>query len=142
MRAEHDGGLARSRTVGTLRARRSARGRPAAVHGELRLSHPNAARIGEEVGTDPPGSRSGHGVVNITTGTLGPTARGKVPPRDHTGTIVGEVSAGFSTADIARRARRTAAAFTSAAARPDQRMSRSGTAARAAPSTGTSGRYG
>ncbi len=84
----------------------------------IRLSHPNPARIGHEVSTDPSGPLSGHEVVNITTGTLGPTARGKVPLRDHSGAIVGEVSAGFSTADITRRTRRTlgtAAAFTSAA---------------------------
>lgn len=66
----------------------------------IRLAHPDPDQIGEAVSTDPSGPLSGHEVVNVERGTLGMSARGKVPLRDPSGTIVGEVSVGFETRAI------------------------------------------
>ena len=66
----------------------------------IRLAHPNPAMIGEQVSTDPKEALAGNEVVNVERGTLGLSARGKVPLRDHTGTVVGEVSVGFDAQDI------------------------------------------
>jgi two-component system CitB family sensor kinase len=77
-------------------------------HG-VRLSHPNPAMIGKRVSTDPSMPLSGHEVVAVERGTLGLSARGKVPLRDRTGAVVGEVSVGFDAGDIDRRVRHTVA---------------------------------
>jgi two-component system CitB family sensor kinase len=69
------------------------------VHG-IRLAHPNPAEIGKKVSTSPDAALSGHEVANIERGTLGLSARGKVPLRTADGTIVGEVSVGFDANDI------------------------------------------
>jgi two-component system, CitB family, sensor kinase len=61
----------------------------------VRLAHPNPDEIGRQVSTDPSEPLSGHEVVNVQRGTLGLSARGKVPLRTADGTIVGEVSVGF-----------------------------------------------
>jgi two-component system CitB family sensor kinase len=61
----------------------------------IRLAHPDPARIGEPVSTSPEEALGGHEVVNIERGTLGLSARGKVPLRDGGGRVVGEVSVGF-----------------------------------------------
>jgi len=66
----------------------------------IRLAHPDATQIGKPVSTDPSQALSGKEVAVIERGTLGLSARGKVPLRDSTGTIVGEVSVGFSADDI------------------------------------------
>jgi two-component system CitB family sensor kinase len=66
----------------------------------LRLSHPNPDLLGKPVSTDPSRALSGQDVVTVERGTLGSSARGKVPLRDRSGTIVGEVSVGFGTEDI------------------------------------------
>jgi len=68
-------------------------------HG-IRLAHPNPAEIGKRVSTNPHAALSGREVANIERGTLGLSARGKVPLRDSSGTIVGEVSVGFSAQEI------------------------------------------
>jgi two-component system, CitB family, sensor kinase len=75
----------------------------------IRFSHPNRARLGERVSTDPSAALGGHEVVAIERGTLGLSARGKVPLYDHTGTVVGEVSVGFDARQIDRRVRGTVA---------------------------------
>jgi len=59
-------------------------------HG-IRYSHPDPARIGERVSTDP-AALSGHEAVTFERGTLGPSARGKVPLRTADGRVVGQVS--------------------------------------------------
>jgi two-component system CitB family sensor kinase len=66
----------------------------------IRLAHPSPDQIGKPVSTDPSEALSGREVVNIERGTLGLSARGKVPVRDSAGVIVGEVSVGFDAAEI------------------------------------------
>jgi two-component system, CitB family, sensor kinase len=66
----------------------------------IRLAHPDTALIGKPVSTDPSEALSGKEVSVIQTGTLGASARGKVPLRDSTGAIVGEVSVGFGVGEI------------------------------------------
>jgi two-component system CitB family sensor kinase len=66
----------------------------------IRLAHPNPDQIGEPVSTDPSQALSGREVVNIEKGTLGLSARGKVPVRNTSGKIVGEVSVGFDARQI------------------------------------------
>lgn len=66
----------------------------------IRLAHPNPAEIGRRVSTDPKEALSGKEVAEIDKGTLGLSARGKVPLRDTAGRIVGEVSVGFAASEI------------------------------------------
>ncbi|RKT90111.1 two-component system, CitB family, sensor kinase [Saccharopolyspora antimicrobica] len=66
----------------------------------IRLAHPDPSKIGEPVSTDPSEVLAGNDVVDVQRGTLGFSARGKVPLRDRTGTVVGQVSVGFDTEDI------------------------------------------
>ncbi len=75
----------------------------------IRLSHPNPDQIGRMVSTDPSAALSGREVMVIERGTLGLSARGKVPLRDHAGALVGEVSVGFDAEEIDRRVNRTLA---------------------------------
>jgi two-component system CitB family sensor kinase len=69
----------------------------------IRYSHPNPTQIGQRVSTDPAPALSGQTVTAIETGTLGRSARGKVPLRAADGRIVGEVSAGIAEERIASR---------------------------------------
>ncbi len=63
----------------------------------LRLAHPDPARLGEKVSTDPTGALSGQELTTRNTGTLGPSAGAKVPVyAPGTDTVVGEVSVGYS----------------------------------------------
>jgi two-component system CitB family sensor kinase len=62
----------------------------------IRYSHPDPQRIGERVSTSPEEALAGREVVTVERGTLGNSARGKVPLRDPSGRIVGEVSVGIS----------------------------------------------
>src|SRR2546429_162705 len=66
----------------------------------LRLSHPNPELLGQPVSTDPSAALAGREVVRVERGTLGLSARAKVPLRDDTGAIVGEVSVGFAADEI------------------------------------------
>ncbi|AXK37297.1 sensor histidine kinase [Streptomyces armeniacus] len=61
----------------------------------IRWSHPTAARIGQRVSTDPGPALAGREVRHIDVGTLGRSARGKVPLRDEHGRVVGAVSVGI-----------------------------------------------
>ncbi|MCT1395902.1 sensor histidine kinase [Microbacterium sp. p3-SID338] len=61
----------------------------------IRLAHPLPSRIGEVVSTPFAAVLAGHEVVDWQTGTLGESARAKVPVRDDSGTPVGEISVGF-----------------------------------------------
>ncbi|MFI7483742.1 ATP-binding protein [Kocuria sp. M1R5S2] len=68
----------------------------------LRLSHPNPALLGERVSTDPSEALAGHEVTSQERGTLGHSARAKVPvhaPGSDT-TVVGAVSVGISREDV------------------------------------------
>ncbi|MFJ6938001.1 ATP-binding protein [Streptomyces sp. NPDC101132] len=64
-------------------------------HG-IRRSHPSVERIGRHVSTDPARALAGEEVMEIDDGTLGRSARGKVPLRDADGAIVGAVSVGIA----------------------------------------------
>ncbi|MFR9777047.1 ATP-binding protein [Micromonospora sp. MS34] len=66
-----------------------------ADHDGIRYSHTDPRMIGLRVSTDPSEPLAGREVANIERGTLGPSARGKVPLRDSRGAIVGEVSVGI-----------------------------------------------
>ena len=62
----------------------------------VRWSHTDPSRIGEVVSTDPGQALAGRDVMEIDDGTLGRSARGKVPLRDTDGDIVGAVSVGIA----------------------------------------------
>lgn len=66
----------------------------------IRLAHPLPSRIGEVVSTPFAEVLAGHEVVDWQTGTLGESARAKVPVRDDSGTPVGEISVGFERAGV------------------------------------------
>jgi two-component system, CitB family, sensor kinase len=59
----------------------------------IRWSHPDRAELGKEVST-PPTALDGRDSVSVQRGTLGDSARAKVPLRSADGTVVGEVSTG------------------------------------------------
>ncbi|WP_424211417.1 ATP-binding protein [Streptomyces sp. BI20] len=61
----------------------------------IRRSHPEPGRIGRPVSTDPGRALAGHEVMEIDEGTLGRSARGKVPLLDAEGEVVGAVSVGI-----------------------------------------------
>ncbi|MFB6437125.1 ATP-binding protein [Streptomyces sp. NPDC056411] len=65
------------------------------THG-VRWSHTRTAQIGRHVSTDPSRTLAGRQVRQIDTGTLGRSARAKVPLRDARGRIVGAVSVGIA----------------------------------------------
>ncbi|MEW1749869.1 sensor histidine kinase [Streptomyces angustmyceticus] len=62
----------------------------------VRWSHTHTDEIGRHVSTDPSRTLAGRQVRQIDTGTLGRSARAKVPLRDHRGRIVGAVSVGIA----------------------------------------------
>ncbi|MGW7308247.1 sensor histidine kinase [Streptomyces sp. NPDC054835] len=64
------------------------------THG-VRWSHTDPVQIGRIVSTDPSEALAGHQVMEIDSGTLGRSARGKAPLRDARGEIVGAVSVGI-----------------------------------------------
>jgi two-component system CitB family sensor kinase len=63
-----------------------------------RLSHPDEDRIGDPVSTSPESALAGRETVSWERGTLGDSARAKVPIRavDDPSRVVGEVSVGFA----------------------------------------------
>ncbi len=61
----------------------------------VRWSHPTPDQVGRTVSTDPGPALAGKEVMEIDSGTLGRSARGKVPLRDSAGKIVGAVSVGI-----------------------------------------------
>ncbi|MER5766404.1 sensor histidine kinase [Streptomyces sp. NPDC001985] len=63
--------------------------------GGVRWSHTSPEQIGRVVSTDPSPALAGRAVMEIDNGTLGRSARGKVPLRDESGLIVGAVSVGI-----------------------------------------------
>jgi two-component system CitB family sensor kinase len=63
----------------------------------LRLAHPDPRRLGERVSTDYLAVLEGHEIVEWERGTLGLSARAKVPVlAPGSGDVVGEVSVGFA----------------------------------------------
>ena len=69
----------------------------------VRWSHPDPAEIGGRVSTDPARALAGDEVMEIDSGTLGRSARGKVPLRDTDGRIVGAVSVGIEYDNVRAR---------------------------------------
>ncbi|MCX5229191.1 sensor histidine kinase [Streptomyces sp. NPDC006553] len=61
----------------------------------VRWSHTDPTAIGRRVSTDPTDVLAGREVMEIDSGTLGRSARGKMPLRDADGRIVGAVSVGI-----------------------------------------------
>ncbi|MGW0710432.1 ATP-binding protein [Streptomyces sp. NPDC002643] len=72
------------------------------THG-VRWSHPDPVEIGGTVSTDPARALAGDEVMEIDSGTLGRSARGKVPLRDGDGRIVGAVSVGIEYDNVRAR---------------------------------------
>lgn len=68
----------------------------------IRLAHPDPARLGELVSTSPTEALAGRESVSWGTGTLGESARAKVPvfASDQPGDVVGEVSIGFARSSV------------------------------------------
>ncbi|GEK83467.1 histidine kinase [Frigoribacterium faeni] len=72
----------------------------------VRLAHPDASRIGERVSTSPDAALRGEEVVSWERGTLGESARAKVPiyapsaEAGSAGSVVGEVSVGYAPARV------------------------------------------
>ncbi|MFF4543508.1 ATP-binding protein [Streptomyces sp. NPDC001435] len=62
----------------------------------IRWSHTNPRQIGLKVSTNPEEALAGNQVMEIDTGTLGRSARGKVPLYDADHRIVGAVSVGIA----------------------------------------------
>ncbi|MEV0333852.1 ATP-binding protein [Nocardia sp. NPDC050717] len=101
-------GLRAELTAGELeRTAEAARQRTAALFvvitddAGLRLAHPDPARLGEKVSTDPSQALGGAEVVISEHGTLGDSVRAKVPVREPgSDRVVGEVSVGISTAAV------------------------------------------
>ncbi|WP_432586466.1 sensor histidine kinase [Streptomyces sp. HD1123-B1] len=62
----------------------------------VRWSHTAPREIGRHVSTDPSEALAGREVMQIDQGTLGRSARGKVPLRDADGRVVGAVSVGIA----------------------------------------------
>ncbi|MGW5674959.1 sensor histidine kinase [Streptomyces sp. NPDC003860] len=63
--------------------------------GGVRWSHTSRGEIGRVVSTDPSVPLAGREIMEIDSGTLGRSARGKVPLRDAGGDIIGAVSVGI-----------------------------------------------
>jgi two-component system CitB family sensor kinase len=61
----------------------------------VRWSHTTPQEIGRTVSTDPGQALAGREIQEIDNGTLGRSARGKVPLRDADGSVIGAVSVGI-----------------------------------------------
>ena len=70
------------------------------AHG-IRYAHPDPARIGELVSTDPTPTLAGEVFVGTETGTLGETLRAKVPIRGPDGQVIGAASVGILSSELA-----------------------------------------
>ncbi|WP_238476149.1 ATP-binding protein [Agromyces mariniharenae] len=66
----------------------------------IRYSHPNPARIGERVSTDPSIPLAGEIYVGTQTGTLGESWRVKVPIFAEDGAVMGQVSVGILESEL------------------------------------------
>ncbi|MFE5846639.1 ATP-binding protein [Streptomyces niveus] len=69
----------------------------------VRWSHTDTGEIGKVVSTDPSDAIAGKDVMEIDSGTLGRSARGKVPLRDASGKIIGAVSVGIAYDSVRER---------------------------------------
>ncbi|WP_425842044.1 ATP-binding protein [Streptomyces fractus] len=69
----------------------------------IRWSHTNVRKVGHRVSTDPSLALHGHVVLQIDRGTLGTSARAKVPLRDRSGDVIGAVSVGIAYSGVRDR---------------------------------------
>ncbi|WP_394811195.1 ATP-binding protein [Streptomyces xanthii] len=69
----------------------------------IRWSHTDAREVGHRVSTDPSIPLHGHVVLQVDRGTLGRSARAKVPLRDATGEVIGAVSVGIAYSGVQDR---------------------------------------
>src|SRR5215208_1908571 len=69
----------------------------------IRYSHPDRAKIGKRVSTDPSVALSGKEFVGVETGTLGRSMRAKVPVYGARGRVIGFVSVGVLESTISAR---------------------------------------
>ncbi|MEU1621848.1 sensor histidine kinase [Streptomyces sp. NPDC005722] len=69
----------------------------------VRWSHTDVTQIGRHVSTDPSVALAGREIMQIDRGTLGRSARAKVPLRDDGGRIVGAVSVGIAYDSVRER---------------------------------------
>lgn len=72
---------------------------------QVRLTHPNPDRVGEQLSTDAGGALSGATVLSTEVGTLGRSVRAKVPVRAPDGTVIGVVSVGSLEARVSEQVR-------------------------------------
>ncbi|WP_326812711.1 sensor histidine kinase [Streptomyces scopuliridis] len=72
------------------------------THG-VRWSHTTSGEIGRHVSTDPSAALSGREIRQIDNGTLGRSARAKVPLYDSDGRIIGAVSVGIAYDSVRQR---------------------------------------
>ncbi len=66
----------------------------------LRYTHPDPERIGQRVSTDPSVALGGREFVGTEKGTLGLSLRAKVPVRDASGSVAGQVSVGILESEL------------------------------------------
>ncbi|MET8472138.1 sensor histidine kinase [Streptomyces sp. NPDC006422] len=69
----------------------------------IRWSHTDPGKVGHHVSTDPSLALRGHVVLQIDRGTLGTSARAKVPLRDRAGEVIGAVSVGIAYSGVRDR---------------------------------------
>jgi signal transduction histidine kinase len=69
----------------------------------IRYSHPNRALLGQPVSPDQPQALSGNEVTTFGSSAAGRSARAKVPLRDASGEVIGEVIVAISADDINTR---------------------------------------
>src|SRR5215213_2198590 len=69
----------------------------------IRYSHPDRAKIGKRVSTDPSVALSGKEFVGVETGTLGRSMRAKVPVYGARGRVIGFVSVGVLESTVTAR---------------------------------------
>ncbi len=66
----------------------------------IRYAHPDPAKIGQRVSTDPSVALGGAEFVGTEEGTLGVSLRAKVPVRAGSGNVVGQVSVGILESEL------------------------------------------
>lgn len=69
----------------------------------IRWSHTDVRQVGRHVSTDPSLPLHGHVVLQVDRGTLGTSARAKVPLRDRAGDVIGAVSVGIAYSGVQDR---------------------------------------
>ncbi|WP_405757665.1 sensor histidine kinase [Streptomyces sp. NBC_01420] len=69
----------------------------------IRWSHTDVRQVGHRVSTDPSTPLHGHVILEIDRGTLGTSARAKVPLRDSADRVIGAVSVGIAYSGVQER---------------------------------------